>query len=165
MRHPPNLDGAAQSIYLPHIGLVRLKVDFSDGPVQTLRNSVVGEPCVLDHLAGQRVAVGVQTAGRQADYGVAWLYLLTADYLAPFARPYAHADDLEVSLAVDTRHLSGLAAYERDPELPAGFCSAADYAGDGFGIQPAAGHVVEEEERTRTRGEHVVGAVVDDICA
>src|SRR5215213_8017369 len=100
----------------------------------TLRNVVVGDSCVREHLAGQRVAVGMQAAGRETEYGVAWTYPLTADHLASLARPYAHADDLEVSLGVDTWHLSGLAADERNTESPAGFGSAADYAGYGFGI-------------------------------
>jgi hypothetical protein len=113
---------------------VWLEVDLSNGPAQTPRNIVVGDPCILDHLAGQRVTVGVQTAGRKPEHGVAWTYPLTADYLTPLARTYAHSDDLEVSLAVDTRHLSGFAADERNTESPAGFRGTAYYAGYGFGI-------------------------------
>ena len=132
--------------------------------MQVLGNVVpVGDPGVGQHLARQRVAVGVQATGGQAEDGVSGPYPLTIDHLAPLARTYAYSDDLEVSLAIDTRHLRGLAADERNTELSAGFCGAADYAGDGVGVEPAAGDVVEEEERTRARGEHVVGTVVDDI--
>src|SRR5215213_3536234 len=134
VRHPPNLDRPAQSLYLSQICPMRLEVYLSAGPVQILRNVLVGDPGVREHLAGQRVAVGVQSAGCQAEHGVAGPRPLTAYFLAPLARPHAHADDLEVSLPVDTRHLRGLAADERHAESSAGFCGAADYVGDGFGI-------------------------------
>ena len=53
VRHPPNIDRPTQRFYLPHVGPVRLEVDISDGPAQVLRNVIICDPCVLEHLAGQ----------------------------------------------------------------------------------------------------------------
>src|SRR5215210_7415672 len=165
MRHPPNVNRFPQGLYLQQVRPMRLQVGLSDGVVQALRPVRVGESGVGEDLAGQRVAVGVQSARSQAEHGVARAHPLAGDYLATLAGPHADADDLKVSLAVEPGHLRRLAAYEGHTEPPAGFRGTADYAADGFGNQSPATYIVEEEKRPGTRGEHVVGAVVDDIRA
>src|SRR5215204_2373925 len=165
VRHSPDLDRLSQCLYLPHVGPVRFQVDLADGTVQAFRLVRVGNAGVGEHLAGQRVAVGVKSTRRQANYGVAGLHPLAAYYLAPLARSDADADDLEVALAIKSRHLRCFAADERHTEWPAGFCCAADYPGDGLGVEPAAPYVVQKQQWASSGGEHVVGAVVDDIRA
>src|SRR5918994_1256040 len=165
VRHSADLDCISQRLYLPHVGPVRFQVDLADGTVKAFRLVRVGDAGVGEHLAGQRVAVGVQSTRRQANYGVPGLHALAAYHLAPLARSDADADDLEVALAIKSRHLRGFAADERHSEWPAGFRGAADYPGDGLGVEPAAPYVVQKEEGASAGGEHVVGAVVDDVRA
>ena len=81
----------------------------------------------------------------QAEHGVAGPHPLAAYYLVPLASPHAGADDLEVSQAVESWHLRSLAADEGDAETPAGLGRAADYPGDGLGIETSAPDVVEEQ--------------------
>src|SRR5215203_4006984 len=165
VRHSADLDCISQRLYLPHVGPVRFQVDLADGTVQAFRLVRIGDACVGEHLTGQRVAVGMQSTRRQANYGVAGLHPFAAYHLAPLARSDADAHDLEVTLAIKSRHLRDLSADERHPEWPACFRCAADYPGDGLGIEPAAPYVVQKNEGASAGGEHVVGAVVDDIRA
>src|SRR3712207_4418026 len=150
---------------LPQVGPVRLEIDLADGPVEALRHVRVGEVRVLHHLARERVAVGVQAAGGEAQYRVTDPHALAGYYLAALACTYANADQIEVAFRVEARHLGRLPADEGDAKLPARLGSSLNDLSDSVGVEPAARHVVEEKKWAGTGGGHVVGAGVHYVRA
>jgi len=119
---------------------------------------------VEEHLAGERVAVGVQALGRQPQQQVSLLHPAGQGPVL-----LHHADDeaghVVVVFGVGARHLRRLAADQRAGELGAGPGEAADDLLDPQRVHPPQRDVVEEEKRQRPLHQDVVDAVGDQIVA
>ena len=111
--HPAHLDRIAQAGDLACVGAVRLQVDLPERTVEALRRLRVREASCLDYLARERVPVGVEAAGGEAEDGVAGRTRspLTTSLLA---RSDARSDDVEIFPGVEARHLRRLTADEGD---------------------------------------------------
>ncbi len=118
----------------------------------------LGGTAVEEHAAGERVAVGVQTARREAQHDVALLHHLGQDHLGPVDDAHAEAAQVVVVGVHDAGVLGRLAADERAARLQAALGDAAHDGRDVLGLDVADGDVVEEEQRLGARGEQVVGA-------
>ena len=118
-----------------------------------------------EHLARERVAVGVQAVGGEADDDVARLDARAVDHL----RAIDHADDRagEVVFAalIHARHLRGLAADERAAGFRAGFGEALDELLEDARLQPLGADVIEEKERPRADDGDVVDAMIHEVLA
>ena len=138
-----------------------LEQDLTEGPSE-LSEHVAGRN-VLEHLAGQRVAIGVKAARRQPHQRVAGL-----DRLAVRARldqTDYETSEVVIPQRVDTGHLRGLAAEQRTARSTACGGHAFDELREDIRVQPPRREVVEEEQRTRPCRRDVVDAVVDDVDA
>jgi hypothetical protein len=93
---------------------VRLQVDLPERTVEALRRLGVREASCLDYLARERVPVGVEAAGCEAENGVAGPHPLTVNDLTPLARSDACSDDVEIFPGVEAWHLRRLTADEGD---------------------------------------------------
>ena len=119
---------------------------------KVLQRVGVRNAAVLKHLAGEGVAVCVKAARREAEYGVSGSHIIPGNDFSTFSGSHAGPDHVEVSFTVEARHLRRLAADEGYAQFLAGSRRAANHLGDGFGVEAAAGYVVEEKERTGTGG-------------
>ena len=116
-------------------------------------------------LAGQGVAVGVETGGGQANEAIPCFDLRSVEHLALLHCSNDEAGQIVFAIGVQARHLSGFAA---DEGTAIGAAAAGDTADDGtgdIGIELADGKVVEEEERLGALHHNVVDAVVDQVFA
>ena len=127
---------------------------------------------VLRHLeqelARERVAVGVQAVGRQADQHVADLDRLAGDDLGAVDAADDEAGQVVLAVGVEAGHLRRLAADQRAAVGAAGFGQAAHHRLHRLGVllaQLAGREVVEEEQRRRALHRDVVHAVVDQVRA
>ena len=100
----------------------------------------------------QRIAVGVQPGGRQADEHVARRDRSAVDQ--PLARDGAddEAGDVVFAVGVEARHLRRLAAEERAAVLAARARQALDDLHGHVRLEPAGREVVEEEQRLARPG-------------
>ena len=129
-----------------------------------LREYVV-ERIVCEHAARERIAVGVQSIGRQHDDGVSGCDAVDVDQLG--FRGYAdHASrKIELVFLINAGQLGGLAAEQSAIELSAGPGRALDDIGDDFGVEPGGGEIVEKRARQRTDDKYVVCPVIHDVSA
>ena len=129
-----------------------------------LREHVI-ERVVCEYAARERIAVGVQSVGRQHDDGVPGCDAIDVDQRG-FRGHADHASGkVELVFLIDPRKLGGLAAEQRAVELPAGPGRALDDIGDDFGVEPGGGEIVEKRARQRTDDKYVVCAVIHDVGA
>ena len=110
------------------------------------------------HLAGQRVAVGMQAGRGEADEHVAFAHAFGIEHARAIDQAHAETGQIVVVRVHHAGMLGHLAADERAAGLAAALADAADDLGHGLGIQLAHGHVVEEEQRLRAGGKNVVHA-------
>ncbi len=110
------------------------------------------------HLAGERVAVGVQAARRQADQHVALAHGRGIEHLRPVHHAHAEAGQVVVVRVHHAGVLGHLAADERAAGLLAALADARHDLGHVLGLELADGHVVQEEQRLGARGQDVVRA-------
>ena len=120
---------------------------------------------VEEDAARERVAVRVQADRGQADQDVALAHGLAVDEILRVDDAEDEAGDVVVVVAVEARHLRGLAADQRAAVLLARAGHAADHVGHHRRAELAGGVVVEEEQRTRALHEDVVDAVRDEVVA
>ena len=120
---------------------------------------------VEEDFAGQRVAVGVEAGGGQADDDVAGADRFAVDDIGAVDHADDGADEVVIGAVIDAGHLRGFAA----DQGAAGLFAAADHAGDELAkavrIEPLGGHVIEEEKRFRAEDGDVVDAMVDEVLA
>ena len=118
-------------------------------------------------LAGERVAVGMETIRREPKEDVAGLDLLAGDDVGPVDRADDGAGEIVLAIGVETGHLGCFAADERATVGAAGLGDAADDGLDGVIVlgEPAGGEIVEEEEGCGTLDGDVVDAVIDEVRA
>ena len=110
------------------------------------------------HLAGERVAVGVQAARRQADQHVSLAHGRGVEHLRPVHHAHAEAGQVVVVRVHHAGVLGHLAADERAAGLLAALADARHDLGHVLGLELADGHVVQEEQRLGARGQDVVRA-------
>ena len=97
------------------------------------------------------------------DHGVALLDLRAVDQAGARDEADAGPGEVELLLAVDPRKLRRLSADERDTRGATDLRGALDQIGDRLEVDAVRGHVVEEEQRVRTAGDHVVDAVRGEV--
>ena len=127
----------------------------------------VGQPdrALVDQLAHERVAVGMEPAAGQADDRVARLRLGAIDQLVALDEADAEAGQVERVGGHHARMLGRLAADERAADVVARLCHARHERRDARRIDLADGHVVEEEGGLGAVADDVVGAHRDEIDA
>ena len=95
----------------------------------------------------QRIAVGVQPGGWEADQHVAGLDAPPVDQLRAFDRTDDEPGDIVFAVGVEPGHFGGLPAEQRAAVLAARRRQAFDDLHGHVGIEPAGGEIVEEEQR------------------
>ena len=128
-----------------------------------LRGLVAGH--LKQQLAGQRVAVGVQAGGGHADEHVAGLDARAGDHLVAIDRAHDEAGQVVLAVGIEAGHLRGFAADERAAVGLAGLGQAGDHALGHFGVELAAGQVIQKEQRRGALHGDVVDAVVHQVRA
>ena len=117
------------------------------------------------HAPGERIAVGVQAGGRQADQHVAGHDRPAVDDLASVDDADDEAGEVVLAVGVEARHLGGLAADQRAAVLAARRARRPRRPARPRPATAAGGEVVEEEQRLGALDEDVVDAVVDEVGA
>ncbi len=87
-------------------------------------------------LAGQRVSVGMQAGGGQADQHIAGFDAHAGDQLVPVDRADDEAGQIVLAIGIEAGHLSGFSADQRAAVGLAGIGQPADNALGHFGIEP-----------------------------
>ena len=101
-----------------------------------------------EELAGERVSVGVQAGGGQADEHVSGFDFCAGNELVAVDDADDEAGKVVLALGVEAGHLGGFAADERAAVGPAGFGEAGDDFFGHFAVEGSGGEVIEEEERS-----------------
>ena len=122
-------------------------------------------PDVLDDLAHQREAVGVNARGGKPDHGVAGRDIAARQQRAALGRADRKAAEIVVAVLVEPGHLRGLAADQRAAGFAAALGDAGDDRGGGLGIELAAGEVVEKEQRLGALHDEIVDRHRDEVDA
>ncbi len=120
---------------------------------------------IENDAAGEREAVGLKAAGREADDDVSGADGLARDELALLHATDDGADEIVFAGGIKAGHLSRLAAEKSHLVLLAGLAETGDHVLELDGIDLGRADVVHEEERLRALNEDVVDAVVDDVLA
>ena len=134
--------------------------------VDVLVWAVVGD--FEEQLAGERVAVGMQPVGGQADQDVANFNVFAGDDVGAVDAADDGACEFVLTVGVEAGHLCCLASDEGAAIGAAGLGEAANYGFDGVAIlfaELAGGEVVEEKKRCGTLHGDVVDAVIDEVRA
>src|SRR5215470_527508 len=116
-----------------------------------------------DHLADQREAVGVQSAGRQPEHAVARANLGPGDQAAPLDHTHREAREVVLARSIERAHLGRLPAHECAARLLASLRHAPHDGLDAIRLHAMHGEVVEEVERLRPVDEQVVDSHRDEV--
>ncbi len=128
-----------------------------------LVGKLLGQRRALEHLARERVAIGVQAVRRKSDQQVPFF---DRDSIgAGIDHPDDEPRQVVVTQRVHAWHLRGLAAQQRASGCAARLGHAFDQLLEHRRLQLAGREIVEEEQRSGTRARDVVDAVVDDVDA
>ena len=119
---------------------------------------VVAEAAALHDAAHQRIAVGMRAARCQPQHHVARRDVAARQQPVAFGGADREAGEVVVALGIHAGHLRRLAADQGAAGAPAAFGDAGDDATSGVDIEPAAGIVVEEEQRLGALDHDVVDA-------
>lgn len=117
------------------------------------------------HLAGQRVAVGMQAGRGQADEQVSCCNLAAVDDAVAVDRSDDGPGQVILPGGVKSRHFGGFASNQGAAVLPAGIGHPPHQGGCCGGIKHADAEVIEEEQGISPAGHDVVDAVVDQVLA
>ena len=153
----------AQGLQIAAVDLQQFLADAAPELWELLGRRVAGR--LEQQLAGERVAVGVEAGGGQADQLVARLDHAWREQLFALRRADDEARQVVLALAVHARHLGCLAADERAAVFLASLGEAADDLAGDFGVELAGREVVEKEDRFGALYGDVVDAVVDQALA
>src|ERR1019366_531227 len=118
-----------------------------------------------EKLAGQGIAVGVQSGGRQTDEYIAGLHRFAGDELGAVGNAENKPRQIVLAVGVKAGHFGGLAANQRAPVLLAGIGDAGHHFFGDFRLQLAGGKVVHEEHGRGALHRDVVHAVVHQVGA
>ena len=122
------------------------------------------EPHPLEeNLAGQRIAVGMQSAGGQTDHRVAGPDGLAVEHPRFLDDPDDSSAQVVFPRLIEPGHLGGFAANQRAAILRAGFGKASDDVAEHARLQLARAKVIQEEQRLRPEHRDVVDAMVDEV--
>src|SRR5438477_1955287 len=105
----------------------------------------------------------MEPGGRKADHDVSSLDLRSVERLLDDA--HARPGEVELPLAVDAGELGRLAADERHAGRAADLRRTFDEVRDLLELDPPGGEVVEQDQRLRAAGDHVVEAMRREIGA
>ena len=115
---------------------------------------------LLDDATSEAVTIGMQSDGRHTDQLVAIFDAFAIDDEIPFDHADDGADQVELILRINTRHLCSLAAQQCDAMVGASIGHTGDSFRHHARIQLANPDVIEEEQWFRTLHEDVVDAVL-----
>ena len=118
-----------------------------------------------DHLARQRIAVGVEPRRRQADQDIAGLDALAGDDFPPAHHAHNGADQVILFGRIQARHLGRLAPKQGTAVLAARLADPAHHLLENPAFELGNAHVVHEEQRNRALDKDVVHAMVHDVLS
>ena len=138
----------------------------ADGAVEFGHTAVRSQFHLLEkNRARQRVTVRVQSAGSDANDGVAG----SDGFAVEYPRSVHHTDDRAAQVIfaglIEPGHLRGLPANQRATVLRAGFHEAFDDLSKDARLQSARPEVIEKEERLRAQHRNVVHTMIDEVLA
>ena len=114
-------------------------------------------------LAGERIAVGVQSGGRQSENDIADFDRFAGHDFFALDDAHDKSGKIVFALGVEAGHLGRLAADQRAAIVFAGVGkSFDDFLGD-FGFEFSRGQVIHEEQRCGALHGDVVDAVIDQV--
>ncbi len=122
-------------------------------------------PTIEQGLSGQRIAVAVEPARSHADEHVARDHAASVDDRCAIDHPHREARQIVFARVVEARELSGLPADQRHIGLLAALSDPGNHGLRHVDLELPGAVVVEEEERERAGGEHIVDAHGDQIDA
>ena len=125
-----------------------------------LLHGVLGED-----TARKRIPVCMQAIAGKGQNRVSRLDALAAYNPVTLHDTHNRTGKVEVAISVEVRHFCQLSAQQRAPGLLACRRRAGDDVAHYLRHQPAHADVIQEEERTRSQGENVVDAMVDEVLA
>ena len=167
VRHSMHEPGREDRLHGPQVGEMRIEEHVADEPAAELGQRVrrLLPHRVEKNLAGERVAVGLESDGGKTDRDVPGRDARSVQDLLAIHDADDRSRDVVLAGRVEARHLRRLAAEERRAVLAACARDALDHALDHAGLDFPGRDVVEEEERRRALDEDVVDAVVDEVGA
>ena len=119
-----------------------------------------------ENFPRQRIAVGVQAAGCDADDRVAALHgFLAVEHLGFFHDAHDRAAHVVFAGLVKARHLRRFAADERAMVFRAGAGEALDDFGEDVRLQLARAEIIKEKQRLGAQHGDVVDAMVHEVRA
>ena len=138
----------------------------AEGAAQLIDVTFQGPPGLFqEHVAHQRIAVGVQTRRCHGHDGIAHLDPVSPQDLVPFDDAGGGSRDVVFVGAEQARVLGGLPADEGAASGNAGVRDTGDDSRDPLGNHLAAGDVVGDEQRLRARDHEVVDEHADQVGA
>ena len=143
----------------------RLEELLAEGAAELVDVPVERPPGVLDDLAHERVAVGVQARAGHPQHHVAGADALRTEHRGILHDPGRGTGDVVLVRLEQARVLGGLATDEGDAGLLAGAGDAADDGGDALGHDLAGRDVVGHEERLGAAHDDVVDDHADEVEA
>src|SRR3990170_4869804 len=120
------------------------------------RRRFESEPGHFDNLADQGKPVGVNPRRGEADHRVTGGDVGPRQQRAAFGGADRKSGEIIIAVLVEAGHLRGFATDQRATGFPATLGNARDDAGRGFGIELAAGEIIQKEQRLRTLDHEVV---------
>ena len=150
-----------------HEGLV-IRVDLqqfaTEGEFHAGRGFVQRQAHLFEeHLAGERVAVGVEAVAAQADDDIAGADFGAVEEFGAVHDADDGASDIVFAFLIHAGHLGGFTADEGAASLLAGFGEAFEDLLENDGIEFFTADVVEEEKRARADDGDVVDAVIHEV--
>ena len=110
----------------------------------------------LEHLAHKRKSVAVHTRGGNAHKHVSGSDLFARDQILLIHHTYRKSGKIVLLLRHQSRMLRRLAADQRCLRLHTSFCHTAHDRGDLLRKVPAAGNIIQEEQRLPAGTHHIV---------
>ena len=118
-----------------------------------------------EHLAHERIAVGMETARTQAHEHVAFHDAVGTDHLRAIDNAHGEARQVVIVGIHNAGVLGHFAADKRATRLTAAFRDAAHNLGDMFLLQLANGDIVQEEQGLGAARQNIVHAHGDQVDA
>ena len=115
------------------------------------------------HLAGERVAVRVQSVSFKADENISFANFRAIEHFGAIHNANDRSSDIVFAFLIHTRHLGGFATNESTASFFAGFRKPFEDLFKNWRIELFATDVVEEEKRTGADDGDVVDAMVHEI--
>ena len=98
----------------------------------------------------------MNAGGGEADHRVACRDILCRQQRAALGCTHCKTREIVIAILIKPRHLRRLAADQRATGFATAFRNAGDDRSGGFGVELAAGKVVEKKQRLRTLDHEIV---------